>query len=275
LFVGDLSRAQAIEEELETYSIESAYKIPEKIYAKFRERSNQLLESIVRFIGPNVGETIVDVGTGAGFVAFGLAEKVGERGKVIGFDVSRSAVQEARRRVANKNLPRILEFRVGDAYAIPLEDDFADVVCCKSLICSVDRRLKAIREMARVVRHGGIVAVAEPGELVGLPSEIKMAFYKSANGSPLNEHSLRSLFQRAGLRSIEIAIREPPTVTDVSTFEWATKNLFGERSLWDLVVEGGASEDKARLVHEKIVRQIKATGLKFGTSVIFCKATKP
>jgi ubiquinone/menaquinone biosynthesis C-methylase UbiE len=245
------------------------------MYAKFRERSKQLLESIVQFIGPNVGETIVDVGTGAGFVAFGLAEKVGEGGKVIGFDVSRSAVQEARRKVANKNLPQILEFRVGDVYAIPLEDDFADVVCCKSLICPVDHRLKAIREMARVVKHGGRIAVAEPGELVGLPSQIKRAFYKSTNGSPLNEHNLRSLFQRAGLKSIEIAIREPPTVTDVSTFEWVTKNLFGDRSLWDLVVEGGVNEDEVRLVHEKMVRQIKATGLKFGTGVIFCKGIKP
>jgi tRNA A58 N-methylase Trm61 len=62
-------------------STESAYKIPEKMYRKFRKRSKQLLESIVQFVEPNVGETIVDVGTGAGFLAFGLAEKVGEKGE--------------------------------------------------------------------------------------------------------------------------------------------------------------------------------------------------
>lgn len=58
-------------------------------------------------------------------------------------------------------------------------------------------------------------------------------------------------------------------------FEWIAENLFGERSLWKLVVEGGAEEDQVRLVHEKMVRQIRTVGLKFGTGTIFCKGTKP
>jgi hypothetical protein len=45
-------------------STESAYKIPEKMYRRFPEQSKQLLDSIVQFIGPKTGETIVDVGTG-------------------------------------------------------------------------------------------------------------------------------------------------------------------------------------------------------------------
>jgi ubiquinone/menaquinone biosynthesis C-methylase UbiE len=256
-------------------SAESAYKIPEKMYRKFREQSKQLLESIVQFIGPSDGDIIVDVGTGAGFLASGLAEKVGENGKVIGLDVSRSAVQQARRKVARKNQYHILEFKVGDVYAIPLEDDFADVVCCKSLICCLNHRQKAIREMARVAKQGGRVIAVEPSELVGLHGQIKRAFYKTTSAGPINEHNLRNLFRRAELRSIEIAIREPPIVTDVSMFEWTTKNLFGERSLWKLAVEGGADEDKVRLVHEELVKQIKTIGLKFGTGAIFCKGVKP
>jgi ubiquinone/menaquinone biosynthesis C-methylase UbiE len=256
-------------------SSEFAYKIPEKMYRKFREQSRQLLESIVQFIEPEIGETIVDVGTGAGFLALGLAEKVGENGKVIGLDISRSAIQRARRMAAKKNQSQILEFKVGDVYAIPLEDDFADAVCCKSLICPLSRRQKAINEMARIVKHGGKVIAAEPGELVGLPSQIKKAFYKAAHTVPLNEYSLRNLFQRAGLRSIEIAIREPPIVTDAAVFEWATKNLFGDRPLWELARQGGADEDKVRLVHKELVSQIKTIGLKFGTGAIFCKGVKP
>ena len=119
-------------------STESAYKIPEKMYRRFPEQSKQLLERIVQFIGPKTGETIVDVGTGAGFLAFKLAEKVGESGKVIGLDISKSAIQRARRKVAAKKQPRVLEFRVGDVYSLPLENEFADVVCCKSLIASIE-----------------------------------------------------------------------------------------------------------------------------------------
>jgi len=257
-------------------SLELAYKVSEKQYRRFPEQSKQMLESITRFIEPNLGETIVDVGTGAGFIAFGLAEKVGKEGRVIGLDISKSAIQQARKRLAKKSQYQMLEFRVSDVYAIRLEDNFADVVCCKSLIVGLDHRQKAIREMARVAKHGGRVVVAEPAELVGLPSQIKKAFYKAASGrNPfLNEKKLRNLFQRAGLKGIETKRREPPIVTDVARFEWVTKNLFGEHGLWELAVEEGVDEAKVIRVHKELARQIRTTGLTFGTGVVFCKGVK-
>jgi ubiquinone/menaquinone biosynthesis C-methylase UbiE len=257
-------------------STESAYRIPEKMYRKFPEQSRQLLNSIVQFIEPKKGETIVDVGTGAGFLGAELAEKVGKSGKVIGFDISRSAIRQAKRIIARKDQRRVLEFRVGDVYSLPLEDDFADVVCCKSLIATIDNRQIAVREMARVAKHGGRVVAAEPGELTGLPSRIKRAYFKAIRPlRPLNEHNLRDSFQKAGLSSIATATTEPPSLTDTSMFEWIAENLFGESSLWKLLIEGGAEEDKVRLVHEKMVRQIRTVGLRFGTGAIFCKGTKP
>jgi SAM-dependent methyltransferase len=256
-------------------SVEFDYQIPEIMYGKFPEQSRQLLQRIVQFIEPKTGETIVDVGTGAGFLAYGLAEKIGKEGKVIGFDISKSAIEQARQRLAKKSHYRMLEFRVSDVYAIPLEDNFADVVCCKSLIAGLDHRQKAIREMTRVAKPDGRVIAVEPGDLVGLPSQIKRAFYKTASSTPLNECNLRNLFQRAGLRSVEIETREPPITTDVATFEWTAKNLFGEHGLWNLAVEGGVDEDKVRLFHRELVRQIKAVGLRFGTRIIFCKGVKP
>ena len=246
-------------------SFELAYKIPEKIYRKFPEQSKQLLENITQFIGPNLGETIVDVGTGAGFLAFGLAEKVGKEGKVIGLDISKSAIQQARKRLAKKSQYQMLEFRVSDVYAIPLGDNFADVVCCKSLIVGLDYRQKAIREMRRITKHGGRVIVAEPAELVGLPSQINPF---------LNENKLRNLFQKAGLKDIETKRTEPPIVTDVARFEWVTENLFGEHGLWELAVEEGVEEDKVIHANKKLVRQIKTAGLKFGTGAVFCKGVK-
>ena len=136
-------------------------------------------------------------------------------------------------------------------------------------------RQKAIEEMARVAKHGGKVVVAEPGKLVGLPSKIKEAFYKARHSSPLDKYKIRSLFQKAKLRNMEVVVREPPIVTDVSLFEWVTKNLFGQRSLWELAMEGGILEDQVRIVHEEMVKQIRTNGLKFGTGAIMCKGKKP
>jgi len=255
-------------------STESAYRIPEKMYRKFPRQSKQLLDSILQFIEPKAGETIVDVGTGAGFLALELAEKIGKNGKVIGLDISKQAIQQARRKVTARNQHRLPQFKIGDVHNLPFEDDFADAVCCKSLLCSIDHRQKAVREMARVAKHGGRIVVVEPGELVGLPTGIKRAYYEAVQGRPLNQHNLRDLFQKAGLSGIETAITEPPSLTDTSMFEWIAENLFGERSLWELLVEGGVEEDQVRLVHEKMVGQIRTVGLRFGTGAIFCKGTK-
>jgi len=85
---------------------------------------------------------------------------------------------------------------------------------------------------------------------------------------------LRNLFEKAGLESIETKKREPPIVKDVAMFEWATKNLFGERSLWELAVEEGVDEDKVIHTHEQLVRKIETSGLRFGTGVVFCKGVK-
>ena len=260
---------------LEMRSVEFDYEIPGIMYRKFPERSRQMLQRILRFIEPSVGETTVDVGTGAGFLAFGLAEKVGKEVKVIGFDVSKSAIEQARLRLARKSHYLMLEFRVSDVYAISLEDDFADVVCCKSLIAGLEYRQKAVREMTRVAKPDGRVIAVEPGDLVGFPGQIKRAFYKTASATPLNERNLRNSFQRAGLRSIEIDTREPPITSNVATFEWTANNLFGEHGLWNLAVEGGVEEDKVRLFHRELVRKIKTVGLRFGTRMIFCKGFKP
>jgi hypothetical protein len=129
--------------------------------------------------------------------------------------------------------------------------------------------------MARVAKHRGRIVVAEPGELVGLPTGIKRAYYAAVQGRPLTERGLRDLFQTAGLSSVEVVVREPPQVTDVSMFEWTTENLFGERPLWELVLKGGMKQDQVRLVHEKLTKQIQTVGLKLGTPQIFCKGTKP
>jgi len=235
-------------------STESVYKIPEKTYRRFPEQSKQLLDSIVQFIEPKAGQTIIDVGTGAGFLAMGLAEKVGKSGKVISIDNSKSAIRQARRKAAKKNQYQTLEFKFGDVYNIPAKDDFADVVCCKSLVASLDHRLKAMGEMVRVAKHGGRVVVAEPGELLGIPIQIKRAFYAAIRRVPFNERNIKVLFHKAGLENVEVVVREPPVVTDVPTFEWATKNLFGDdgESLWELAMEGGPMKAKYVLSTTKL-----------------------
>jgi ubiquinone/menaquinone biosynthesis C-methylase UbiE len=257
-------------------SSEYAYRLPEKMYRRRPERSRQRLDAIVQFIGPKAGQTIVDVGTGAGFLAMGLAERVGKNGKVIGIDNSKSAIRQARRKAARKNQHQTLEFKLGDVYSIPSKDDFADVVCCKSLVASLDHRLEAMSEMVRVAKHGGSVVVAEPGELRGIPVQIRRAYYAAIHSQDyFNERDIRALFHEAGLRKLEVMIKEPSVVTDVSAFEWTTKNLFGEESLWELAKEGGADEGQVRLAHDEAVKQIKLKGLKFGTGVVLCKGVRP
>jgi ubiquinone/menaquinone biosynthesis C-methylase UbiE len=98
------------------------------------------------------GQKILDLGCGIGGATFPIAEVVGSTGLVAGLDVSSALVEVARRRARDQ--PGI-EFRVGDACAIPYPDEFFDAARSERVFLYLPDRLGAIAEMRRVVKRGG------------------------------------------------------------------------------------------------------------------------
>lgn len=104
---------------------------------------------------------VLDVGCGLGFLGQKLGEAVKNR-KVIGVDLDPKLVDSARKRLTDCSSGTTYDFRVGDAYELPVESDSVDLAICQALLMHLDSPETAIDEMKRVTKRGGIVTAIEP-----------------------------------------------------------------------------------------------------------------
>lgn len=109
---------------------------------------------------PQPGERVVDVGSGAGTDSIVAAHAVGRSGAVVGVDMTPEMLARSREAAAQAGLAN-LEFREGVAERMPVPDGWADVVISNGVINLVPDKLGAYREIARVLRPGGRIQIAD------------------------------------------------------------------------------------------------------------------
>jgi len=105
--------------------------------------------------------TVVDVGCGTGFLTQQVATRTQGRGRIVGVDLSPSMLQTAKDNLGRLGLVGSVEFRVGDAEDLPVDDVFADAVVGNMILHHCPRPKRAISEMTRVLKQGGKLAVAD------------------------------------------------------------------------------------------------------------------
>ena len=102
-------------------------------------------------------EHVLDVACGTGFVARLAAQRVGAKGRTVGIDLNASMI-EAARAASDRDVSTTIEWRIGDASALPSEDGAFDAVLCQQGLQFFPNRAGALREMRRVLRPGGRLA---------------------------------------------------------------------------------------------------------------------
>ena len=106
------------------------------------------------------GERVVDVGSGAGFDSFIAASQVGPSGHVIGIDMTPEMLAKSRSTAARLGFTQV-EFREGLAEAIPVENEWADVVISNGVINLCADKQAVFAEIHRVLRPGGVLQFAD------------------------------------------------------------------------------------------------------------------
>jgi ubiquinone/menaquinone biosynthesis C-methylase UbiE len=125
------------------------------------------------------GDHVLDMPCGDGAYSVPLAERVGEAGSVVGVDLSASYLDLARAQADRSAYAARMRFQVGDIASLPFDDNSFDLIWCAQSLISLPDPLGALRELQRVARPGGTLAVFENDTLhqvvVPWPAELELA----------------------------------------------------------------------------------------------------
>jgi SAM-dependent methyltransferase len=169
------------------------------------------------------GEVVLDLGSGGGMDAFLAGPKVGASGRVIGVDMTADMLSKARANLATyekRTGLRNVEFRMGEIEHLPVADSSVDVVISNCVINLSPDKEQVWREIARVLKPGGRVAVSDLALLRPLPKEVVgmvEALVGCVAGAVLVEETER-MARDAGLADVVLR-RKPEYVRAVQSFE--------------------------------------------------------
>ena len=151
------------------------------------------------------GETVLDLGSGAGFDCFLSANRVGRTGKVIGVDMTPEMIARARRNARKGDFPNV-EFRLGEIENLPVADDSVDVIISNCVINLVPDKRRAFQEAFRVLKSGGRMFVSDLVLTRRLPWSIlkeSSALVGCIAGSWMKDRYI-SAIRSAGFRHVRI-----------------------------------------------------------------------
>jgi len=151
------------------------------------------------------GETVLDLGAGAGIDVFLAANKVGERGRVIGVDITEEMIKKANA-IAKEHGYRNVEFKLGEIENLPVEDNSVDVIISNCVINLSPDKLKTYQEAYRVLKPGGRILISDLVTEGELPEDIKKSFEAWAGciAGALEKSEYLGTIKKAGFRDVSI-----------------------------------------------------------------------
>jgi len=159
------------------------------------------------FAGVQPGQTVLDIGSGAGIDCFIAAEKVGPTGKVIGLDMTPDMIERARENAKAAGVTNV-EFRFGEAEKMPVEDSSVDWVISNCVINLSPDKPAVFGEIGRILRPGGRISISDivAQDLPEAVRQSRDAWTGCLAGAISEEAYVRAL-ESAGLRDVRVTSR--------------------------------------------------------------------
>ena len=161
------------------------------------------------------GDTVVDLGSGAGNDCFVARAETGETGKVIGIDFTEAMIEKARANAEKLGYNNV-EFRQGDIEKIPMTANVADVVVSNCVMNLVPDKPKAFSEVFRILKPGGNFSISDIVIIGDLPKKIKSAaeMYAGCVASAIQKEDYLRIIHDAGFKNISLQKEKAIIVPD-------------------------------------------------------------
>jgi SAM-dependent methyltransferase len=161
------------------------------------------------------GDTVVDLGSGAGNDAFVARSIVGESGKVIGIDFTDKMIEKARANAKKLNFTNV-EFRQGDIENMPLAGNVADVVVSNCVLNLVPDKKQAFAETFRVLKKGGHFSVSDIVLVGDLPEGLQKnaEMYAGCVSGAIQKEAYVKIIKEAGFTNITLQKEKRITLPD-------------------------------------------------------------
>jgi ubiquinone/menaquinone biosynthesis C-methylase UbiE len=151
------------------------------------------------------GETVLDLGSGAGFDCFLASGRVGDRGRIIGVDMTPEMVEKARDNARKGNYANV-EFRLGEIENLPVGDNSVDAIISNCVINLSPNKKRVFEEAFRALRPGGRLMVSDITLLKELPDEIRnsVAAYVGCVAGAISKKEYLEAIQAAGFEETKV-----------------------------------------------------------------------
>jgi SAM-dependent methyltransferase len=200
----------------------------------------------VSFAGVESGQVVVDIGSGAGIDCLLASERVGPEGKVIGLDMTPVMIERARANARSAGKDNV-EFRMGDAEFMPIEDASADWIISNCVINLAPDKKRVFREAFRVLKPGGRISVSDI--VASLPRILRVqSLYASCVSGALPEKEYLAAIRDAGFEKVEVVTRHTYDIEQVGVF-------FGENRLVGKLA-GFAARPWLRPIANRFLRRV-------------------
>lgn len=185
------------------------------------------------------GETVLDLGSGGGIDCFLAARAVGDKGRVIGVDMTPEMISRARAN-AEKGGRTNVEFRLGEIEHLPAADASVDVVISNCVINLSPDKPGVLTEAFRVLKPGGRIAVSDVVATAPIPKDVRedLSCYSSCVGGAVAKSEYERLLTSAGFVNVKV---EPRAESRALIEEWAP-----EHSVADYVLAALITAEKPR-----------------------------